>query len=133
MCESPTGDGCRCPEPEAALAAVGPQTERPNGRGPTSSAARWPPGSPPPARLRPGAPPLLAANASQTREARYGLPRRAVRASQVVSPSPEAGRREGGGVGELLRFSQRSRQRVRLPLLGRYPRPSPPAWAASFG
>ncbi|XP_060251555.1 centrosomal protein of 63 kDa isoform X8 [Ovis aries] len=82
MCESPTGDGCRCPEPEAALAAVGPQTERPNGRGPTSSAARWPPGSPPPARLRPGAPPLLAANASQTREARYGLPRRAVRASQ---------------------------------------------------
>ncbi|XP_065798265.1 centrosomal protein of 63 kDa isoform X3 [Muntiacus reevesi] len=83
MCESPTGDGCPCPEPEAALAAVGPRTERPNGRGPTSSAARWPPGSPPPARLRPGAPPLLlAANASQTREARYGLPRRAVRASQ---------------------------------------------------
>ncbi|XP_070322817.1 centrosomal protein of 63 kDa isoform X9 [Odocoileus virginianus] len=83
MCESPTGDGCPCPEPEAALAAVGPRTERPNGRGPTSSAARWPPGSPPPARLRPGAPPLLlAANASQSREARYGLPRRAVRASQ---------------------------------------------------
>ncbi|KAM9696938.1 centrosomal protein of 63 kDa isoform 7-T8 [Dama dama] len=83
MCESPTGDGCPCPEPEPALAAVGPRTERPNGRGPTSSAVRWPPGSPPPARLRPGAPPLLlAANASQTREARYGLPRRAVRASQ---------------------------------------------------
>ncbi|XP_070650583.1 centrosomal protein of 63 kDa isoform X2 [Bos indicus] len=82
MCESPTGDGCPCPEPEAALAAVGPQTERPNGRGPTSSATRWPPGLPPPARLRPGAPPLLSANASQTREARYGLSRRAVRASQ---------------------------------------------------
>ncbi|XP_061277017.1 centrosomal protein of 63 kDa isoform X5 [Bos javanicus] len=83
MCENPTGDGCPCPEPEAALAAVGPQTERPNGRGPTSSATRWPPGLPPPARLRPGAPPLLAANASQTREARYGLSRRAVRASQI--------------------------------------------------
>ena len=129
-CVRVAGDECRCPQPEAALAAVGPRTERPNGRGPTSSAARWPPGSPPPARLRSGAPPLLlAANASQTREARYGLPRRAVRASQVVSPSPEAGRR-GGRAAPLLPAESAASQSATC---GELPRPSPPAWAASAG
>ncbi|XP_059776267.1 centrosomal protein of 63 kDa isoform X2 [Balaenoptera ricei] len=81
MCERRTGEGRRCPQ--AALAAVGPRPERPYGPGPASSAARWPPGSTPPARVRPGAPPLgLAADAQRTREARYGLPQRTVRASQ---------------------------------------------------
>ncbi|KAJ8790743.1 hypothetical protein J1605_021171 [Eschrichtius robustus] len=43
------------------------------------------------------------------------------------------GRREGCGVGELLIFPERSRPRASLPLQGRDPRPSPPAWAASSG
>ncbi|KAM9088967.1 centrosomal protein of 63 kDa isoform 4-T4 [Megaptera novaeangliae] len=81
MWERRTGEGRRCPQ--AALAAVGPRPERPYGPEPASSAARWPPGSTPPARVRPGAPPLgHTADAQRTREARYGLPQRTVRASQ---------------------------------------------------
>lgn len=92
MCARWTGEGRACPGPEAALAAAAPRAARPYGPGLASAAARWPPGPPSPARLRCGAPPVgLAACALRTREGGRGLWRRAVRASQVVSPSPEAG------------------------------------------
>ncbi|XP_060154572.1 centrosomal protein of 63 kDa isoform X4 [Globicephala melas] len=96
MWERRTREARQCPQ----AAAVGPRPVRSYGLGPASSAARWPPGSPPPAWVRPGAPPLgLTAEALRTREARYGLPQRTVRASHVVSPSPEAGPAGGLRVG----------------------------------
>lgn len=92
MCAWRTGVGRACPSPEAALAAVAPRAARPHGPGMDSAAARRPPAPPSPARVRCGAPPVrLAAYAVRTREGGHGLARHTVRASQVVSPSPEAG------------------------------------------
>lgn len=127
MCARRMGEGRACPSPEAALTAAGPPAARVYGPEPASAAARWPPAPPPPPRARPCAPPLgLAAHGLRTRGGGRGLGRRAVGASQVVSPSfPEAGPAGGGGEGELLPSS-------RLP--GTYPAASSvrPVWSVSL-
>ncbi|XP_014644899.1 PREDICTED: centrosomal protein of 63 kDa isoform X2 [Ceratotherium simum simum] len=85
MCARRAGEGRRGSGLEAALAAVAPPAARPQGPGLASGAARLPPGPPPPARARPGAPPLgLAAGALRPREGGYGGAGRAVRASQTT-------------------------------------------------
>lgn len=94
MCARRTGEGRACPSPEAAHTAAVRPTARLYGPGLASAAARRPPGPPLPPRARPGAPPLgLAAYALRTREGGHGPAGRAVRASQVVSPSRRPGRR----------------------------------------
>lgn len=129
-----TGEGRACPGPEAALAAVAPRGARPYGPGPASAAARWPPGPPSSARVRCGAPPVgLLAYALRTREGGYGLARRAVRASQVVSPSPEAGPAGGRRGGRAA--AAESSSSVAEPAAGRssFAEEGPPAQPSRLG
>ncbi|XP_077927767.1 centrosomal protein of 63 kDa isoform X11 [Halichoerus grypus] len=129
-----TGEGRACPGPEAALAAVAPRAVRPYGPGPASAAARWPPGPPSPARVRCGAPPVgLPAYALRTREGGYGLARRAVRASQVVSPSPEAG--PAGGRRGVRAAAAESSSSAAEPAAGRssFAEEAPPAQPSRLG
>lgn len=87
-----TAEGQRCPGPGAALAAGVPRPLRPRDAGLASAAACFLLGLPRTARGCPGALPLgLAAPALRTRESRCGCVWRAAPASQVLSPSPEAG------------------------------------------
>lgn len=126
MCESPTGDGCRCPGRRPPWLQWG---RRLSGRMAEGRLPQPPAGLQ--ARLRrPGSAPAPRPSSPQTlrRPAKQdsSLPRRAVRASRVVSPSlrPAGGRAAGWASCSASPSSQR--QRVRLPLLGRYPGPALP-------